>query len=193
MEKCIRDEDGTEVSPSEWRAIKKSANLLVNTYLKTLQAPADPSAKTRSKTKTYYAKYFPQIWSDVLEKLERQEPLVRLCAAHWKADHIIGNCLQAIIEDDRKKKRNIDAQPADDSDSEDRLNHEDVEPELQPPKPRGHKRAPEEFLEAAKKKKRPKVKRGTAAVGVLTREGPISDESMREGRWYSIPLWVEHM
>ena len=102
----------------------------------------------------------------MLEKLEKQEPLVRLCAAHWKADHIIGNCLQAIIEDERKKKK-TGAQLTNDGDSEDEREDIGLERETQA---RGQKRAPEEFLEAADKKKRLKVKSGTA-VGVSSRKG----------------------
>lgn len=116
----------------------------------------------------YYSKYYPQVWSDVLEKLEKNEPLLRLCAAHWKAEHIISNCLQAIIEGDRKERKKAGAaQPTNDSDFEDDHEDVDMEPEVQP---KGRKRAPEESLEHADRKKKTKVKRGTAAP-VSTRNG----------------------
>ncbi len=171
MERCIRDKDGNEVSSSVWRAIKKSAKMLVNIYLKTLKDPTDPLAKTKTKGKTYYSRFFPQIWNDVLSKLEQNEPLLRLCAAHWKADHIIGNCLQAIVEENRKNKKKASAQSThnDASDSEVEGREDiDLEPEVQA---RGRKRAPEELLEPVeKKKKRPKVKKGTVEP-VSTRNG----------------------
>jgi hypothetical protein len=49
-------------------------------------------AKNRAKTKTYRT-YFPREWDAALAKMERPQPLLSLCAAHWKADHVLGNAL----------------------------------------------------------------------------------------------------
>jgi hypothetical protein len=107
MEQCIRNIQGEVISSSEFNAIKASARMLVNIHLVPLARPADPAAKTMSKTKMYYKRYFLQNYKDVLDKLEVEEPLLALCAGSWKADHIVMNCLQAIVDhkrNDRKRR-----------------------------------------------------------------------------------------
>lgn len=165
MEKCIRHEDGSEISSKEWNSIKASARLLVNIYLIALKSPADPSAKMRTKTKTYYSKYFPQVWSDVVEKLEDGQPLVGLCASHWKAEHIIANCLQVNI-DNEKKKRKVNADPSPPSEGygdgeQDRMDIDVM--------PASSKRGPEETELPGKKKQ--KTKKSTVAAS--TRKGQL--------------------
>src|SRR6267378_376129 len=101
MEQCIRTTEGEVINASEYNAIKASARMLVNFHLVPLARPADPAAKTITKTKMYYKKYFIQNYKDVLDKLETQEPLLGLCAGSWKANHIVMNCLQAIVDHER--------------------------------------------------------------------------------------------
>ena len=60
MEKCIRNSQGEPISTSEYNAIKTTAQMLVNVHLVTLGTPADPAARAKTKTKTYYKKYFLQ-------------------------------------------------------------------------------------------------------------------------------------
>lgn len=105
MDRCIRHTNGQEISAAEYRSIKTSVRMLVNIHLATLALPSDPAAKNQPKTKSYYKKYYPQNWRDVLAKVEEQEPLVALCAAHWKADHIVGNCLRAIADAEKLARR----------------------------------------------------------------------------------------
>lgn len=104
MEKCVRTQDGHEISAAEYRAVKTSARRFVNTHLTSLKEPSDPAARSRTKTKTYYQKYYPKSWSEAVDKLEESQPLVALCASHWKADHLIGNCLQAIVDEAKKRE-----------------------------------------------------------------------------------------
>lgn len=105
MEKCVRNSQGETISTSEYNAIKTTARMLVNIHLVPLGSPADPAARTKTKTKTYYKKYFLQNYKDVLDKLEAQEPLLTLCAARWKAEHIIANCLTAIVDTKKAAKK----------------------------------------------------------------------------------------
>ena len=105
MEKCIRNSEGNTISTSEYNAIKATARMLVNIHLVPLGTPADPAARGKTKTRTYYKKYFLQNFKDVLDKLEAQEPLLTLCAARWKAEHIVANCLTAIVDAEKAAKK----------------------------------------------------------------------------------------
>jgi hypothetical protein len=105
MEKCVRNSQGETISASEFNAIKTTARMLVNIHLVPLGTPADPAAKMMTKTRKYYKKYFLQNFKDVLDKLEAQEPLLALCAARWKAEHILANCLTAIVDAEKAAKK----------------------------------------------------------------------------------------
>ena len=117
MEKCIRNGEGKPISTSEYNAIKTTARMLVNILLVPLGTPADPAARGKTKTRTYYKKYFLQNYKDILDKLETQEPILALCAARWKAEHIIANCLTAIVDAEKATKK---------KDGRDGLESEDV-------------------------------------------------------------------
>jgi hypothetical protein len=118
MEKCIRNSTGETISSSEYNAIKTTARMLVNIHLVPLGTPADPAARAKTKTKTYYKKYFLQNYKDVLDKLEAQEPVLTLCAARWKAEHIISNCLTAIVDTEKAAKKKDAAREGLESDDE---------------------------------------------------------------------------
>lgn len=61
--------------------------MLVGIHLVPLGTPADPAAKTR------------------MDKLEAQESVLTLCAARWKAEHVVANCLTAIVDAQKAAKR----------------------------------------------------------------------------------------
>ncbi len=104
MEKCIRNAQGETVSTSEYNAIKTTAWMLVNIHLVPLGTLADPTASAKTKTRTYYKKYL-QNYKNVLDKLKAQESILTFCAAHWKAKHIIANCLMAIVDTEKSTKK----------------------------------------------------------------------------------------
>jgi len=92
MEQAIRHPDGTMITAGEWSAIKSTARM-VKADLLALPPPRDRRAKDRPKTKTYFRTFFSKDWDAALEKMEQHQPLLALCAAHWKADHVLGNTL----------------------------------------------------------------------------------------------------
>ena len=145
MEKCVRNSKGETVSTSEFNAIKATARMLVNIHLVPLGTPADPAAKLMTKTRRYYKKYFLQNFKDVLDKLEAQEPLLTLCAAHWKAEHIVANCLTAIVDAEKAAKK---------KDTAGDLSSDDGLSTVAPSAKRQRKKTAEEELGAESKKKR---------------------------------------
>ena len=92
MEYAIRHEDGTMISSGEWLVIKATARS-VKADLLSLGPPTSTRAKDQPKTKIYFRTHFLTQWNAALEKMETQQPLLALCAAHWKADHVLGNTL----------------------------------------------------------------------------------------------------
>lgn len=94
MEKCIRDENGNKITPGEWSAIKVSSRMLVHDLL-SLPKSKDRRAIGQSKTKKYFKAWHREEWYTAVSKLETQQPILALCAAHWKADHVLGNTLAA--------------------------------------------------------------------------------------------------
>jgi hypothetical protein len=108
MQRSIRHADGTAISRGEWTSIKASARLILLDLLR-LPPPQDPCnrsiKKDLPKTKTYFRNFFPIEWQKALVDLETLQPLIALCAPHWKAEHVLGNMLQNRL---RKRKANDD-------------------------------------------------------------------------------------
>jgi hypothetical protein len=94
MDKVIRHADGSMISKGEWSAIVASANL-VKMDLMHLNCP-NPPKKFLPKTRPYYKAYFRKEWNAAVLRLERMQPLLELCATHWKAEHVIGNALHRV-------------------------------------------------------------------------------------------------
>lgn len=92
MEMAIRHSDGSLISSGEWSAIKATARL-VKMDLLSLPPPRDRRAKGQKKTKTYFRSFHRKEWDAAIEKMESHQPLLALCAAHWKADHVLGSTL----------------------------------------------------------------------------------------------------
>jgi len=93
MEKAIRHADGTMITGSEWSAIKATGRV-VKSELMALPPPNDRKARKMNKTKVYFRTYHPGRWNAALDKMEQQQPLLALCASHWKADLVLGTLLQ---------------------------------------------------------------------------------------------------
>jgi hypothetical protein len=100
MEWAVRHLDGSQITSNEWTAIKASA-LLIKAELLLLGPPRDQRTQSCRKTKAYFQTYFPKEWEAVLLKLEIQQPLLRLCGSHWKAEHVLGNTLVCQAEEEK--------------------------------------------------------------------------------------------
>ena len=88
MDRVVRREDGSLISTLEWNAIKASAWLLKH-ELRLLPTPTDRQAQLQAKTKVYYRSYHSREWLRAVQWLEEEQPLLRLCASHWKAEHVL--------------------------------------------------------------------------------------------------------
>jgi hypothetical protein len=110
MDRAIRHPDGRMVCDVEWNAIKASARLIVHELASLPQAESNRIAKVR-KTKVFYRSQYPRQWRTAIQQLEDQQPLLKLCASNWKADHVLGNALLAAKDPDAlltKRKKSKD-------------------------------------------------------------------------------------
>lgn len=104
MEKALRDENGNFLSSDTYSRIKASVRAVAAQLLQLPVKTGNMEARTKRDIKAAY----PQEWTNVLRMLEYMQPIVRLCSAHWKADHLIAQHLRNIArsnEDERKHKR----------------------------------------------------------------------------------------
>jgi len=102
MEKAVQHEDGTLINAGEWRAIKANARVIASRNLLPLPIPHNTPISMKKKTKTYFTRYYVKQWNDAVLKLEEQEPLLALYAAHWKAEHVLNTILTGTSESNQK-------------------------------------------------------------------------------------------
>ena len=91
MSCAVRCQDGTKVSSQEYKCIRHSANIVVQKLIHS--ANSDPCAAMHActpRTKTFFKNLFKEEYYQTILKLEAQQPLLRLCSAHWKADALVG-------------------------------------------------------------------------------------------------------
>jgi hypothetical protein len=104
MDRAVRHPDGTMISDCEWSAIKASARRIANE----LSALPDSFRQARMRrTKGYYRTHHARDWTRAILRLEAEQPLLKLCSSNWKADHVLGNSVQAVLskESYAKSKR----------------------------------------------------------------------------------------
>jgi len=99
MERSIRHADGTMIVASEWAAIKATARM-VKMDLLNLPPSRDRHEKNRTKSKIYFRTYFRKEWDAAVARMESLQPLLALCASHWKAEHVLGNTLLVKVSTD---------------------------------------------------------------------------------------------
>jgi hypothetical protein len=87
MDRVIHHEDGSQITSQEWNTIKASARML-KYELRQLPLPLDRRAQIQSKTKVFYKQYYPKEWTRMILQLEEDQPLLKLCCSHWKAEHV---------------------------------------------------------------------------------------------------------
>ena len=101
MERALRDENGDFLSSDAYNRIKASVRAVA---AQLLQLPGNVEARTKREIKATN----PQAWTNALGMLEYMQPIVGLCSAHWKADHLIAQQLRNITrseDNERKHKR----------------------------------------------------------------------------------------
>ncbi|KAF8871298.1 hypothetical protein BD779DRAFT_1680501 [Infundibulicybe gibba] len=98
MRKCVRHLDGSTIDIGVWYAIRATARMIVNRDLLTLPPAPPPAKPDASKTKKYFKNYHVRQWYAAVIALEKAEPIVAHCAAHWKAEHILGGCLLSALD-----------------------------------------------------------------------------------------------
>ncbi|RDB18065.1 hypothetical protein Hypma_000932 [Hypsizygus marmoreus] len=92
MEKCIRHADGQTISSAEYQAIKNTARMVKHDLL---HLPVIKDAKLVPGLKKYYLEYYRPQWNQAIARLESQQPLLSLCASHWKAEHVMSTALRS--------------------------------------------------------------------------------------------------
>ena len=86
--------NGNLITYSEWSAIKALARRIANE----LGALPNTTHQARMQwTKLYYRTHHARQWTT----LEAEQPLLKLCSSNWKADHVLGNSIQAILSKER--------------------------------------------------------------------------------------------
>lgn len=104
MELAIRNADGTMIGRGTYTSMKGSAQAIARNLLE-LPAPLTSDGNRRSKTKNYFTSFHSQEWNDAIAQLEEKEPLLALCAGHWKASHLVGQCLSAAAYPSQQRSR----------------------------------------------------------------------------------------
>jgi hypothetical protein len=92
MHRVIRHEDGSLITPSQWRLIRASTCAVARSTLGNLFS-SDPRAAGDPRKKKYFKTYFPAEWERALIRIEDAAPLLKLCAGRWKADLTLGTIL----------------------------------------------------------------------------------------------------
>ncbi|KAF8878950.1 hypothetical protein BD779DRAFT_1474568 [Infundibulicybe gibba] len=110
MDKCIRDQKGVPVTLAQWRAIRMTTRLIISQVFPLSSFEGD------NRKKSYLKTYHGDDWISAIFTLERKEPLVALCAGHWKADQVLGVVLKA--QQKKKTSPSEDEADLDDSDED---------------------------------------------------------------------------
>lgn len=92
MEKAIRTTEGIPITHIEYKAVRRAAQNVVGVYLKKFISGGEVSKKRMMATIRQDHAYW---WEQACLALEYAQPLVKLCAGHWKAEHILKNSLHA--------------------------------------------------------------------------------------------------
>lgn len=82
-------DEGLPISKAQWIDIQHSASKLVQEIL----LPHAQDVSDVPCCKRYFTKQWPRQWDEVIARLENQQPLLQLCAFHWKAEMVIVNVL----------------------------------------------------------------------------------------------------
>lgn len=107
MGRVIRHADGTDITAGEYQAIKATAHALAYDLNQLPLGPAQRHLKGKSRTMRFYKQHMVRDWKQAIADAEEQQVLLTLCAAHWKAEHILGAALRASSARDNRKSLNV--------------------------------------------------------------------------------------
>ena len=91
MRLAVRTKNSSTVDASVYDLIRSSAQSIVTALLVPLKPHNFPKGK---KLTHYFQTNHQQEWTNAILQLEKQQPLLALCADHWKAKHILQSVLR---------------------------------------------------------------------------------------------------
>lgn len=98
MGRVLRHADGTDISTGEYNAIKATAHAIIYDLNELPIPPGKAHLKGKNRTMRFYKSNMVREWNQAVLDAERQQELLRLCSAHWKAEHVLGAALRAARE-----------------------------------------------------------------------------------------------
>ena len=101
----LRHEDGTILSSAEHDNVQMSADIFATRLIALARKDRQlcpPGSKL--PTKTNVKKWFKPEYSQFLLELEAEQPYLRLCSAHWKADNFIGQAFLRQSDSECKRR-----------------------------------------------------------------------------------------
>lgn len=102
MNTAVRNPDGSSITDGVWDAIKSSSRQVAQSLLSMI--PTGREAH-RSQTKKFFKTSYSNEWSQCITHIEQLQPLLQLCASHWKAEHVLGGTLASIVQSKSTKRR----------------------------------------------------------------------------------------
>lgn len=93
MHTAIRNTDGTLITNGVYDAIKMSSRIVAQALVAVELKGRNVG---RAKTKQLFKQFFDVEWSEAITQLEELQPILQLCASHWKAEHVLGASLTSI-------------------------------------------------------------------------------------------------
>ena len=92
LHKIIRHANGTMITNSAVKAITSRARPIVNKIL----ARVPSHIQHKEIGKVYFRTTYPTEWDAGCEELETAQPLLRLCAGHWKAEFVLAQVIKSM-------------------------------------------------------------------------------------------------
>ena len=91
LHKIIRHPNGTMISTSVVKAIMSRARPIVDKILARIPSHIQP----KDVGKAYLRTTYPAEWDLACQELESTQPLLKLCAGHWKAEFVLAQVIKS--------------------------------------------------------------------------------------------------
>ncbi len=103
LRKIIRHPNGTMITHSAVKAISGRARPIVNKML----ARVGPHIQHKEIGKVYFRATYPAEWDAACQELESAQPLLKLCAGHWKAEFVLAQVIKSTKRGDKSKSARL--------------------------------------------------------------------------------------